>query len=62
MEEEISVINNTRRTLKATLIEEIEYSTKRVHAVSFKVFDKDIPITKRKFRIIIEEEQEEAHH
>ena len=58
MEEEIVIINNTKKTLKATLIEEIEYNERRVYASDFRVFDKDIPITKRKFRVIVEEEGE----
>jgi len=59
MEEEIVIINNTKETLKATIIEEKEYKTKRVLVSNFRVFDKDIPITKRKFRIIVEEEEEQ---
>ena len=59
MEEEIVIINNTKKTLKATIIEEKEYKTKRVFVSNFRVFDKDIPITKRKFRIIVEEEEEQ---
>ena len=58
MEEEIAIINRTKKTLKATLIEEIEYNERRVYATDFRVFNKDIPIAKRKFRIIIEEEEE----
>ena len=59
MEEEIVIINHTKKTLKATLIEEIEYNERRVYASDFRVFDRDIPITKRKFRIIVEEEKEQ---
>jgi len=59
MEEEIVIINHTKKTLKATLIEEIEYNERRVYASDFRVFDRDIPIAKRKFRIIVEEEKEQ---
>jgi len=59
MEEEIVIINNTKKTLKATLIEEIEYSERRVYMSDFRVFDRDVPIAKRKFRIILEEEKEQ---
>jgi len=59
MEEEIVIINNTKKTLKATIIEEKEYKTERVFVSNFRVFDKDIPIAKRKFRIIVEEEKEQ---
>ncbi|RLF94801.1 hypothetical protein DRN52_04675 [Thermococci archaeon] len=55
MEEEIVIINNTKKTLKATLIEEIKYDSRRVYANDFRVFDKDIPIAKREFRITVEE-------
>ena len=57
MEEEIVIINHTKRTLKATLIEEIEYNERQVYASDFRVFDRDIPIAKRKFRIIVEEKE-----
>jgi len=59
MEEEIVIINNTKKTLKATLIEEIEYGERQVYASDFRVFDRDTPITKRKFRIIVEKEEEQ---
>jgi len=58
MEEEIVIINNTNKTLKATIIEEKEYKARRVFISDFRVFDKDIPIAKRKIRVIIEEEEE----
>ena len=57
--EEIVIINNTKKTLKATLIEEIEYDDRRAYVRDFRVFDRDIPIAKRKFRIIVEEEKEQ---
>ena len=59
MEEEIVIINNTNKTLKATIIEEKEYKTRRVFISDFRVFDKDIPVAKRKIRVIIEEEEEQ---
>jgi len=59
MEEEIVIINNTKKTLKATLIEEIEYKARRVLISNFRVFDKDIPMANRKIRVIIEEEEEQ---
>jgi len=59
MEEEIVIINNTKKTLKATLVEEIEYKARRVLVSNFRVFDKDIPVAKRKIRVIIEEEEEQ---
>jgi len=59
MEEEITVINGTRHTFKAKLVEVIEYAEKRVSGNDFRVFDKDIAPTKREFKIILMEEREE---
>jgi len=59
MEEEIVIINNTNKTLKATIIEEKEYKAKRVFANDFRVFDKDIPTAKRKIRVLLVEEEEQ---
>ena len=59
MEEEIVIINRTKKTLKTMLIEELKYDEREVYANDFRVFDKDIPIAKRKFRIIVEEEKEQ---
>ncbi len=59
MEEEITVINGTRHTFKAKLVEVIEYAEKQVSGNDFRVFDKDITPVKREFKIIIKEAEEE---
>ena len=59
MEEEITVINGTKHTFKAKLVEVIEYVEKRVSGNDFRVFDKDITPVKREFKIIIKEAEEE---
>jgi len=59
MEEEIVIINHTNKTLKVGLVEQIEYNEKRVYPNDFRVFDKDIQVTERKFKILITEENEE---
>ena len=59
MEKEITVINGTRHTLKAKLVEVIEYAEKRVSGNDFRVFDRDITPVKREFKIILTEEKEE---
>ena len=58
MEEEIVVINNTMKVLKATIIEEKQYEEKEVYLANNRVFDKDIPVVKRIVRVIIEEKKE----
>ncbi len=59
MDEEIVIINHTKKTLKARLVEQIEYKEKRVNANDFRVFNKDIQIVERKFKVLITEENEE---
>jgi len=58
MEEEITVINGTRHTFKAKLVEVIEYAEKRVSENDFRVFDRDIIPVKRELKIILTEEKE----
>ena len=59
MEEEIVIINHTRKILKARLVEQTEYSEKRIYANDFRVFDKNTQIAERKFKILITEENGE---
>jgi len=59
MEEEIAIINHTKKILNVRLIEQIEYNEKRVYANDFRVFDRDTLIAERKFKILITEEDEE---
>ncbi len=59
MEEEITLINGTKHTFRAKLVEVIEYVEKQVRRNDFRVFDRDITPVKREFKIIIEEVEEE---
>jgi len=59
MEEEITVINGTKHTFKAKLVEVIEYAVRRVSGNDFRVFNRDITPVKREFKIILTEEREQ---
>jgi len=59
MEKEITVINGTRHTFKAKLVEVIEYAEKQVSGNDFRVFDRDITPVKRELKIILTEEKEQ---
>jgi len=59
MEEKITVINHTTKKLRAELTVLLHYQGKTVHSNDYRVFDRDTSITKREFRILITEENEE---
>ena len=59
MEEEITVINHTTKRLTAEIAVILHYKRKIVYSNDYRVFDNDAEVTKREFRVLITEENEE---